>query len=248
VKLTPWKGPDWHTVLKVDAMYFHAARQAHAKGIASLRAIERAESRAGKVQERIDALNEMLAQGRINDSDHYDKLEPLAIRMDDLEYDVGAAYGLLLENVGTVHILAAAALEAHINIRAENSFSCNRVLEAFERLSLDAKWLMFPRFHGLQGFDTGSEPFQGFDRLVKFRNRLVHYKTRREPWRGASVPPEFLGDLGLTSDAATQSLAAVRGMTAQLAVQLGESPPWWVEGEATNFFEIETERSRRKAG
>jgi hypothetical protein len=241
--LTPSEPPDWHTVLEIDAMYFHAARQAHARGVASLRAIGRAERRAPTQQEKIDVFTEMPAEERIQ---HYDELERLAVRMEDLEFEVGSGYGILLENVGTVHILSVASLGAHINIRAESFFSSSRLLEAFERLSLDAKWLMFPRLHGLRGFDTGSEPFQGFDRLVKIRNRLVHYRTQREPWRGASVPPKFLTDLGLTTEDAEHSLAAVKGMTTELATQLGESAPWWVDREATNFFKIETERSRGK--
>jgi hypothetical protein len=246
MRINPVKPPNWYNLLEVDAMYFHAARQAHAKGVASVRAIDRAESRVARHQARIDALNEMLSEGRIDHSAHYDKLEPLAIQIEGLEYGVGAAYGILLGHVGTVHILSAAALEAHINIRAEHFFSSGRLLEAFERLSLDAKWLLFPRVRGLPASDPGSEQFQGFDRLIKIRNKLVHYKTRRELWRGPSAPPEFLVDLGLTIEAAAQSLAAVKGITTELAKQLGESPPWWLEHKGTNFFKIQVDRSHGK--
>jgi len=237
--------PVWHTVLAVDAMYFHAARQTHAKGVASVRGIERAEKRVARHQEKIDAINEMFSKDEIDASRHYDKLEPLAIQMESVEYGVGTAYGLLLEHVGMVHILSAAALEAHINFRADQVFS-GRLWNAFEHLSLDAKWLFLPRVLGLAGFETGAEPFQGFDQLIKIRNRLVHYKTRREPWRGSAAPPEFLVDLSLTIEAAEQSLAAVKGMTTELAKQLGEKPPWWLASEGSNFFEIQVERPARE--
>jgi hypothetical protein len=243
---SPFRPPEIYTVLAVDAMYFHAARQAHAKGVASMRRINRAQGRASRQQERIDAWNRSFEEGLVDRFVHVEKVEPLAIQMDGLEHDLGAAHGILLSNVGTVHILSVAALEAHINMRGEDFFASGRLLEAFERLSLDAKWLLFPRLRGLTGFDTGSEPFQGFDRLIKFRNRLVHYKTRRELWHGGAAPPQFLLDLGLTIEASAQSLAAVEGMTAELARQLGESPPSWVDREDTNFFRLDLERSERE--
>jgi hypothetical protein len=216
MRINPVKPLNWYHVLEVDAMYFHAARQAHARGTASLRAIDRCERRVARHEARIKALNELLREGRIDQNAHYDELEPLAIQIESLGYDVGAAYGILLGNVGTVHILSAAALEAHINIRAERFFSSGRLLQAFERLSLDAKWLLFARVRGLPGFDPGREPFQGFDRLIKTRNKLVHYKTRRELWHGSGVPPQFLVDVGLTIEAAAQSLRAVMGIKPNL--------------------------------
>lgn len=246
MRLSPFKMLDWHMVLQIDAMYFRAARLAHEKAIASVHAIKRAEDRLASHQERMDAIDDMATEGRISESEHYSMIEPLVIQMEGLEYGVGSAHGVLLGNVGPVHILCSAALESHINIRAESFFTSRRILDAFERLSLDAKWLMFPRIRGLSGFDTGREPFQGFDRLVKFRNRLVHYKTRREAWKGAAVPPDFLRDLGLTTDDSAHSLDAVKGMTTELARQLGESAPWWVERESTNFFKLETKHSRGK--
>lgn len=186
---------------------------------------------------KIDALNALLSDGEIDYALHYDRLEPLAIQMDSVEYGVGTAYGMLLEHVGAVHILCAAALEAHVNIRGEQLLS-GRHLRTFERLALDAKWLFLPPLCGLAGFGPGAQPFQGFDRLVKIRNRLVHYKPEREEWHGTAEPPGFLVDLGLTMDAADESLTSARGMVCRLASQLGEREPWWLGSEHSNFFEV----------
>ena len=240
-------GPElkWFTTLGVDAMYFHMARQLRARADTSLRGIERAEKRLARHQAKIDALNQLLADNEIDSTTHYDGFEPLAIQMESVEYGVGTAYGLLLEHVGAIHMLCAAALEAHINIRGEVILS-NRQWRTFERLSIDAKWLYFPPLRGVTGFDPGAEPFQGFDRLIKIRNRLVHYKPEREDWHGLAGPPNFLINLGLTLEAADHSLAAVKGMTGQLASKLGEQEPSWLDSDGSNFFGLETDHHEHK--
>ena len=85
-----------------------------------------------------------------------------------------------------------------------------RLWQSFERLSVAAKWLFFPELVGLVGFDPGAEPFQSFDRLIKTRNKLAHYKPHREPWKVSVVRPKFLNDLGLTVNDAERSVSAVR--------------------------------------
>lgn len=234
--------PAWMTVLAVDAMYFHAAQQAYERARSSTKAIDRAEQRVARLQSRIDRLNEQRDEGELGASAHYDKLEPLAIRMEDVEYGVGVAYGPFLQYLATVHVFCAAALEAHVNIRGQELLT-GRMFDVFERLPLDAKWLLLPTVRGLQGFEAGAEPFQGFDRLTRIRNKLVHYRVRREPWRGSAAPPDFLDELGLSLAEAKRSLASVGAMTTELAKQLGERTPWWLTARAPSFFEIERERN-----
>ena len=193
----------------------------------------------------MDAVNQLLANDEIDSATHYERFEKLAIQMESVEYGVGTAYGLLLEHVGTIHMLCIATLEAHINIRGEDVLS-ERQWKTFERLSVDAKWLYFPSLRGVTAFDPGSEPFQGFDRLIKIRNRLVHYKPKRENWRGSAVPPDFLIGLGLTLKAADQSLVVVKSMAKELASKLGERAPWWLDSDGSNFFGLKTEHSPYK--
>jgi len=237
--LIKWISPPvWMTVLAVDAMYYHAARQAFKMAGKSTKAIEKAEERVARFQAKIDSLNEQHEEGEIDDSTHYDKLEPLAIQMESVEYGVGAAYGPFLQHLATVHVFSAAALEAYVNIRGRELLT-GRMWDLFERLALDAKWLFLPPLRGLLGFDPGAQPFQGFDRLIKVRNKLVHYRLQREPWQGSAVPPEFLQELGLSLAAAEKSLVTVRDMVKELARQLGDREPWWLEAEKPSFFQIE---------
>lgn len=232
--------PKWFTTLEVDAMYFHMARQLRVRAARAPRLIERAERQHAAHQAKMDSLNQLLADDELDWATHYDRFEPLAIQMESFEYRVGTAYGVLLEHVGAIHMLCVATLEAHINIRGEEVLS-TRQWKTFERLSVDAKWLYFPPLRGVTGFDAGAEPFQGFDRLIKIRNRLAHYKPKREDWRGSGVPPSFLVDLGLTLNAADQSLVVVQSMVRELAGQLGEQEPWWLDSDGSNFFGLQTE-------
>jgi hypothetical protein len=233
----------WFTTLAVDAMCYHMARQLRSQAASSLRDIARAEEAVEVHKSRIASLNAQLEEGEIDEATHYDLVEPLAIEMDNVEYRVGVAYGLLIEHVGAVHVLCASSLEAHINIRADRLLT-GRNLKAFERLQLEAKWLFLPRLLGLAGFDPGIEPFQGFDRLIRLRNRLVHYKPEREEWFGGTArPPAFLADLGLTLEAADDSLKSVQGMVSDLAKQLGDTELSWLDSDSTNFFKIGPEES-----
>ena len=232
--------PKWFTTLEVDAMYFHMARQLRVRAATSPRRIERAERRLAAHQAKMDSMNQLLANNEIDCATHYDRFEPLAIQMESFEYRVGTAYGLLLERVGAIQMLCVATLEAHINIRGEEVLP-KRQWKTFERLSVDAKWMYFPLLRDVTGFDPGSEPFQGFDRLIKIRNRLAHYKPKRENWRGSAVPPDFLVDLGLTLEAADQSLVVVKRMVGELAGKLGEQEPWWLNSDGSDFFGLKND-------
>ena len=119
-------------------MYFHMARQLRVRANVSPRQIEKANRRVVAHQAKIDALNQLLTDDEIDSATHYDRFELLAIQMESIEYGVGTAYGLLLEQVGTIHMLCIAALEAHINIRGEEVLS-KRQWKTFERLSVDGE-------------------------------------------------------------------------------------------------------------
>lgn len=230
------------SVLAVDALYYNAARDAQQEAGNCTRHIDRAEGRVNSLQRRIDALSHS-PDGEEDTQlawKNYSKLEPLYIQIEGAEYNLGEAYGPMLQHLATVHILSAASAEAHINIRAQASLH-GRDWDAFERLSIDAKWLFFPKLLGLVGFDPGVQPFQGFDSLLKIRNRLVHYRVHKEPWDSPGVP-EFLGVLGLNLELGLRSLNAVRGMIAELARQLKEDAPHWLDRPQANFFEISLDK------
>jgi hypothetical protein len=237
--VTQW--PEWTTVLAVDAMYLHAARQSLRRALVAQKRITRAERRLERHQARLDAVTTRYGLDEIGAAEHYDELEPLAIQMEGVEHKVGAAYGPFLQQLAAVHIFAAASLEAHINDRGQARLK-GQHWAAFEKLPLETKWLHLPPLLGLPAFEPGAEPYQGFSRLVRFRNKLIHYRPKREKWRGNALPPTFLSELGLSVTDAEQAIACVGGMVKALAVRLGAEDVWWVDADEQNYFVLEVEK------
>ncbi len=227
--------PEIFTRLAIDAMYFHAARQSFEYTLAAQSRVTRASRRHDELRERAAGILQRYK------GDHYrayDELEPVYIQMEGTAYKIGAAMGPVLRAFAITHILCAATLESHINSQAEE-FLRGFHFKKFSKMDLETKWLVFPRLMGLESFDPGAEPFQGFTQLVRFRNLLVHYRTHSEPWADPGVPG-FLRDLGLTKDAAAKSIESVKGMVAKLAGTLKQKAPFWLESplKDINYFYV----------
>lgn len=220
-------------------MYFQAARKALARAIARTRTIDLARARVNSLQNKIDTLSRS-PEGEWDAQiahRNYRKLEPLCIQIEGAEYQLGEAYGPMLYDLATVHMLCVASAEAHINIQAQAHLR-GRDWDTFERLSVDAKWLFLPRLLRLPGFDPGSQPFQGFDALLRIRNKLAHFKLHKESWRSGGEVPEFVAGLGLISESAERSILAVDRMITDLARQLRQHRPHWLTVEDVSFFEV----------
>lgn len=101
-------------------------------------------------------------------------------------------------------------------------------LEEFDKLSITGKWLFLPKIIGSASFDPGREPFQSFRALARTRNSLVHYKAKRERWKGYEVPG-FLDQLALTKGDAEKSVHTAEAMIIRLATLLGEGTPDWTK-------------------
>jgi hypothetical protein len=228
------------TVLRVDAMYFHAAAQSLRCAAEACPEVDQQRARFVELQEEMDAIGEDEEE---TGQSRYEEIERLAISMDGEAYTLGKLYAPCLQALASTHILSAAALEAHVNARAETALS-GITWQKFERLALEAKWLFLPHLLAVPPFDPGREPYQGFSRLVDFRNALVHYKQKREPWKPPGVPA-FLADLGLTKELAEASVLAARRMISELATRIGEEVPSWLEAPDMSFFEVE--RSLRRS-
>jgi len=228
-------------MLRMDALYYHAAQQACIAGKQTLRGIDKANA---VIEKLVAKERQILAKYRDDNDKAYTECEPVYIQMEAAQYALGEAHGPLMEHAATVHILSAAALEAHVNAQAHSLLGGGKVpnggklLEHFGHLRLDGKWLLLPRFLGKQGFDPGAQPFQGFTGLVKLRNDLVHYKLKKEDWKSLELPG-FIEDLGLNLPSAESSLKVAKGMIESLASQLGQETPHWLRVSSANFFDLE---------
>lgn len=228
------KPPTPMSVLKLDAMYYHAALQCFEKA----RAAEPPIAEARHEFKELNAESERVLEKYDGDPHRgYSELEPLYIRLTGACERIGFAYAPAIEGLGLTHVLCAAALESHINSRAQELLE-GRLRHGFDETNLEFKWLSLPRLLGNVGFEPGKEPFQSFHVLVQFRNRLMHYKERREEWVDPGVPT-FLENLGLTRELADKSLRATAAMVSELAKQLGQEQPHWLRREPgeMNYFE-----------
>lgn len=231
--------PRWSTTFAVDAMFYSAAREARDRAAAATKSVDRAENELAQCQQEIDRLRRLAEAEGKNEYAYHDEIEPLAIQMDHLEHELIASCGPVLRELALAQILSAQSLEAHINIRGETLLKTYE-WRAFEQMPLDAKWLFLPTKCGRPGFDAGAEPFQSFALLVKTRNRLVHYKLQKRPYRGHEDPDSFAQKLRLTFEDVDRSISAVKGMVHALSTQLGEDPPRWLESDSSHFFEVST--------
>jgi len=233
----------WETHLGIDAMYFHAARQAHERAKCSIETIKSAENHFASLDKEFCDIESK------HDGDFYsvaDELDRIGIQLSDAHDEIGLVYAPLLKEVAVVHILSTASLEAHINSLAKDLLE-GKELYYFQGLKLPAKWFFLPKIVGLDGFKPGHPPFQGFSNLFKFRNKLVHYKGIKEKW-AYGVAPQFIIDLGLTIQNSQESIETVDNMISDLARQRDMEVPYWLRKDLneTIYFKL-VDKSENRA-
>jgi hypothetical protein len=76
-----------------------------------------------------------------------------------------------------VIIFCALSLEAFINDYAIGRTSKSYLENYLDKLDLYSKWVVIPRLLTGSQLDTGAQPMQDLDWLIKQRNRLVHIKS-----------------------------------------------------------------------
>ncbi len=76
-----------------------------------------------------------------------------------------------------VIIFCALSLEAFINDYAIHRTSKSYLENYLDKLDLYSKWVVIPRLLTDSQLDTGAQPMQDLDWLIKQRNRLVHIKS-----------------------------------------------------------------------
>jgi len=214
---------DFFTVLRADAMFYDAACRALQVARDAVPSIDRAQQLVDETSEKMDEIQ----SGDQWPQDGEQEFESLAIAMESYESSLSAAYAPFLQALSSVQMLTAASIESHINERAKARLT-GREWDAFERCTVDGKWIFFTRMFGCEGVTVGTEPLQGLFRVIKRRNALVHYKPRREQWSSPGVPTN-LAELGLTLEAGEDSVNTNKCLIATLAEELGDGSPAWLE-------------------
>ena len=76
-------------------------------------------------------------------------------------------------------IFCALAVEAYINHYGIARLSKNYFSTYLDKLDLFAKWIIVPRIVTGKQLDPGSNSLQDLGWLIRLRNRLVHYKSKK---------------------------------------------------------------------
>jgi hypothetical protein len=165
-----------------------------------------------------------------------EEAESLCIKIDRDWQSFDPVAKKLIQSSVVCQILCVACLEAHINVRAEETLQ-GKNFEEFDNLSIVGKWLFYSTLLRLKNsFDHGAEPFQSFQALVARRNRLVHYKTKREEISHPYDMPNFVERLGLDIKSCEKAVRTTAQMAKHLARLEGRRPPGWVSEDWYPIF------------
>lgn len=222
-----------HTILLADAMYVAVSAAALGRAGKASKRLPALRNRAERLAQRIDDVRE----SDLSASDRYDRVETLSRQAEGAEFLLAAAYSPYISELATVHIAATAALESHANSMVASRLS-GQARKEFEFLGLEAKWELLPTLFGKPSFKREREPLQSIIRVSRYRNRLVHYKKRKELFNPPGTPL-FLKRLGLELAEAERSHASTRKAIEVLAKHIDKPRPAWLDHPTSHFFDIE---------
>lgn len=212
--------------LEVEEMYFEAASSA----------FYQAESFADIITTRNGNLHRLIYGEAYDYGDEIDFDEEEWTNLKRAEEQLADAFGRFVQSVALTHILCIMALEAHINMVAQEQF-VGKTFEEFDKLSVKGKWLILPGIAGKQTMDPGKQPYQGFSHMIRRRNALVHPKTNElQELLTKSGDPNILLQKGLQD--ASESLETTENMIIELAQLLSSNKPKWLNNRNHKFYSL----------
>lgn len=216
--------------LLLDGIYYQQAKQMMPSAEAADEDYAHWEKILSETNEKAAALD--------GEPSREDELHDLCVVLDRHWQSVDIVATELIKRVATMHMLCAASLEAHINIRAERTLS-RKSWEEFDKLAVTGKWMFYPHLASIGSFDPGQRPFQDLQTLIKRRNALMHYRVKRANVSHGYVLPPLIDQLGLRASAAKESLRAVKEMVGALAAMQKDGTPEWGAGDFCSALMIE---------
>lgn len=103
-------------------------------------------------------------------------------------------------------VFAAMAAESFIFEYGAERLGDGYVRDHLDNLKLEAKWLIYPRLVCGRSLDNGGRAMDLLRKLVKSRNRLVHYKRRPSSVRAEDPTDPMLHELEVFANEALQAL------------------------------------------
>ena len=213
--------PTPYFTLNMDALFLTAARS-------HLRYVDLPSSVWGQ-QRRLERI-----QSTIDDLDDYDQAEPLAIQAVDLHEALLAAYRPSLQHCAQVNVLAALAVEAHVNRRVYDALSTKQAEKVMwdpieERINkaLSAK--------GATPIPRNGKCLSDLRGLMRRRHALVHYRPRKLGYELTNAP-KLPKKLGLSGTVARRSVVIAEELIGEIHDRMNEEDPYWLTRRAYTYF------------
>ena len=178
--------PEPSYVLEVDALFLSSARR-------HLRHTRPAMTKIATLHRRLDRLQEQMDDAKA--CDDYDTQESLAHQLEGAYAELTAAYTPSLRHCAQANVLAAIAVEAHLNRHALRLRLDSKSRERLLWLPVEKKTQELLDRNGAPRFRENQRPFSELTKLMKRRHALVHYRPRRLGWPDTRAPriPQKLG-------------------------------------------------------
>ena len=141
----------------------------------------------------------------------------------------------VLRHLCTFKILLVCSIEAFINDVGLIKLK-GKIFEEFDKLSILGKWLFIHDLLKLENnYSLGEEPIQGIAKLIKDRNKIVHYKGK--PQKTTFDIPDFISLYNLHPEECKKNIYSVRLLISQLTQNwTGSTGPHWLKDKNYEYF------------
>jgi hypothetical protein len=172
--------------------------------------------------------------------DNARRLAQHAKKAQDVWQDSGSLESFLAmqDNALLSTVMSLTALEAFINVQAEERLPKKIWENVFEKLGLKTKWRLLPYILNCEQWEEGEPPFQSFVEMLKFRNDLLHYKPKYEDNMEKFDANRLALESDLTGEKALHWYECAKKMIDKFFELIGESVPQHIREE---WFDIRAE-------
>ena len=152
------------------------------------------------------------------------KLEKLITNLRKLEF----YYEPVIRHFSLAKILLVASAEAYINEVAAIEIKGQSPQDEFDKLSIIGKWLFLPKLLKMKTiFYLDRDPLQSFSKLVRSRNKLIHFKFKPRKLVDYDIPP-FIDGLSLSHKETEEAFKSVKNLISEFSLAWTDSygPDW----------------------
>ena len=218
--------PEWpEVILELDGLLLFAARQRVSRVVPGTTKIRRLTQRLIRLNAELDSYRQPDGddeeESEYDVADYYDEIVSIGGYLESTYYDLVRAFRPSWQHCGETIILAALSIEAHMN---------RRILELVkgEREQERLRWSKPPHkkmqkilnYLSKREFGATNRTFKAYQKVVKYRNNLAHYKPKLMFYDDGR-PPKLPSDLGLIPREARRAVQVAEDLIEDFSKRLG---------------------------